>query len=554
MADRAAAQQRRQLSKKLSQIFRMRGLSLRPDAMQPLMNALSGDTDWETTLQAVLSEVQLQNLKGGHVDAHAVRLAVDTLTSRVSHKPELRPEITDCFTMPRLRIDTQRRTLVREEAPTSLHAEPNSKASMYSVRLAMVEQRVRRNDVFKPPILKDGVTQKEYLELTSIDALLGRAGTRVILGMLCELEEGKFFLEDAHSTIQLDLSEASTTVGLFTRQAVVLAEGEVTVDGVFKVRQLGLPPPESRSASLAALGNLDTLHAHGPGSKPCASSAAGTVQQPTKADELALKNAMVVVLSDLFLDQPAVLARIASLLEGYEQVGRQSVGSGRAAVPLASFFTFVLCGNFASSSLATSNARPSTLSEHFAELAKLINANRTLAKHSHFVLVPGPDDATVGAADVLPRAPLSASMTESLTTAATGAEHMTLATAPCRLSVCGQDIVILREDLLVKARRACVLPPCTEEEPDLNVHLVKSVLDQAYLAPIPKSESAVFWEKDHSLWLHPSPDVLVLADRQEQFQHVYEETLAFNPGSFSSGAHWMVYRPAHKGEAEQSSL
>lgn len=35
--------------------------------------------------------------------------------------------------------------------------------------------------------------------------------------------------------------------------------------------------------------------------------------------------------------------------------------------------------------------------------------------------------------------------------------------------------------------------------------------------------SQVSWQYDHSLWLHPAPDVLVLADRQDQFQCTYEE-------------------------------
>lgn len=151
---------------------------------------------------------------------------------------------------------------------------------------------------------------------------------------------------------------------------------------------------------------------------------------------------------------------------------------------------------------------------------------------------------------VLPRAHLSRGMSAPL---AKAVANLTLASMPCRLSVCGQQIVVMREELLVKARRACVLPPSEEECFDLNQHLVKSVLDQAHLCPLPASEAAVYWEKDHALWLHPSPDVLVLADRQEQFQHVYEDTLSFNPGSFSSGGHWMVYRPAVR-EAESSSL
>ena len=40
----------------------------------------------------------------------------------------------------------------------------------------------------------------------------------------------------------------------------------------------------------------------------------------------------------------------------------------------------------------------------------------------------------------------------------------------------------------------------------------------------------------------------------DQYQLPYEETLAFNPGSFASDFAWMVYRPCAKMEAERSSL
>ena len=53
-------QQQRLLNKKLSQIFRMRGLSVRPEAMQPLYDLLHGDEEWESTLGALLTEVLTQ--------------------------------------------------------------------------------------------------------------------------------------------------------------------------------------------------------------------------------------------------------------------------------------------------------------------------------------------------------------------------------------------------------------------------------------------------------------------------------------------------------------
>ncbi len=55
------ASQQRVLNKKLSQIFRMRGLQVRPDAMQPLYDLLEGDENWEDKLQALLLEVQSQD-------------------------------------------------------------------------------------------------------------------------------------------------------------------------------------------------------------------------------------------------------------------------------------------------------------------------------------------------------------------------------------------------------------------------------------------------------------------------------------------------------------
>ena len=146
-----------------------------------------------------------------------------------------------------------------ESVAASLYAPAAAKSAMLALRLAMIETRVRRHHMFKPPVLANGIAPKEHLELTGIDALLGRSGVRVVLGVLAELEEGCFALEDAHSSIALDLSAADIPAGLFTRHAIVLAEGEVQPSGAFKVRQLGLPPPEAIQTSFDALGSFDIL-------------------------------------------------------------------------------------------------------------------------------------------------------------------------------------------------------------------------------------------------------------------------------------------------------
>ena len=112
----------RVLNRKLSQIFRMRGLALRPDAMQPLYDVLQGDEGWEATLKILLSEIQNQGPAGGNVDAADVRAAIAKLRTRTAAKPTLPLEVIDAFEMQPLRFDAQRKTLVADPASPTLHA------------------------------------------------------------------------------------------------------------------------------------------------------------------------------------------------------------------------------------------------------------------------------------------------------------------------------------------------------------------------------------------------------------------------------------------------
>ena len=152
----------------------------------------------------------------------------------------------------------------------------------------------------------------------------------------------------------------------------------------------------------------------------------------------------------------------------------------RVSRPRAAFFVFVLCGNFVSPLGASSHTKRSQLRGLYDQLAKLIARHPTLAQHAHFVFVPGPDDATASSPDVLPRAALPHPVAGEVLREAARNCHLT--TNPARLTLCGQSIVIFREQLLSKMRRSCVLPPNEVEADggtdDLNAHLVQSLLDQ----------------------------------------------------------------------------
>lgn len=65
-------------------------------------------------------------------------------------------------------------------------------------------------------------------------------------------EEGRYAIEDLSARLPVDLSEAEQTLGVFTQNCIVVAEGELREDGVFRVAALGQPPLEARAQSLQA--------------------------------------------------------------------------------------------------------------------------------------------------------------------------------------------------------------------------------------------------------------------------------------------------------------
>lgn len=145
------------------------------------------------------------------------------------------------------------------------------------------------------------------------------------------MTDGVWSLEDIHSHIAVNLSLPSLVAssGLFTEGCMVLVEGETGDDGVFQAQTLISPPAEPKSVTLKTFPSLDWLGAD--------------VSHSSKSAEKQLKlqllrspehaNDMIVMLSDVHLDQPRVLAKLHTLLDGLKE-----------HVPPA----FVFMGNFTS--------------------------------------------------------------------------------------------------------------------------------------------------------------------------------------------------------------
>lgn len=239
---------------------------------------------------------------------------------------------------------------------------------------------------------------------------------------------------------------------------------------------------------------------------------------------------MFVVLSDVHLDNPAVLDKLEIMMEGY---------SDFTPLPI-----FIFMGNFTSKPLSASSDGGKALMSYFEDLAGIICKFPKIAKEGRFVFVPGPNDP--GITEVLPRGPIPNYFTGALRAKV---KHAFFASNPCRMRFFTKELVFFRDDLVSKMRRHTLLQPRQEEEGGTSIqrqlsrHAIKTVLDQSHLSPLPLSASPIYWQHDHALRLYPFPDAIILGDRVDQYYENYEECDAVNPGPFTAGYNFVVYRP-----------
>jgi DNA polymerase epsilon subunit 2 len=153
----------------------------------------------------------------------------------------------------------------RVEGKPTLFGSAASKAHIFRDRYDLIKQRILRNDQFKPPVIyrdEDGgddvyrshqhpQQQPQFIQLTPIKNLLGYEGrTFYLFGMLAQLKQGEWYLEDPDADVRLDLSDAAISPGIFTETSFVMVNGVYQDNHSFKVLEMVQPPPENRQDSM----------------------------------------------------------------------------------------------------------------------------------------------------------------------------------------------------------------------------------------------------------------------------------------------------------------
>ncbi|KAH7255913.1 DNA polymerase alpha/epsilon subunit B-domain-containing protein [Fusarium redolens] len=330
-------------------------------------------------------------------------------------------------------------------------------------------------------------------------------------------------------------------------------------------------------------------------------------------EDTAPSRGRVVIIGELNLDQPRTLQALRKILSGY-------ASEPEGSTPL----TFVLMGNFTQYAVLARGGSGGSIEykEYFDALASTLGDFPTLLQSSTFVFVPGDNDGwvssfTAGASVPLPRKQVPDMFTSRIRRAfatanaeaggkSNGAAVWT--SNPSRISLFGpnHEFVIFRDDVSARLRRASVrLKPKAkdasgEEAPDSSadppedvqpmdidaahhdeptatasgspatpliphdVHaaqkLVKTILDQGYLAPFRQAIRPVHWDYSSALHLYPLPTAMVLLDTTAPpFCITYEGCHVMNPGSVlvpgrKGIARWVEYDVGRLGRLRECTV
>ncbi|XP_078034592.1 DNA polymerase epsilon subunit 2 [Augochlora pura] len=502
------------LVKTVKSTFSMYGLNLSRKLSVSLAKELLNvdENKRKTWLTQIVEQILTQNLDDPQVTVESLKLAIEEcIRPNTLKNTETVFSIINAFEIPKIKYDLTKKKFLLSPVTPDLFAEATYKSAIFKDRFELLWRRTLRHELFVPPRL--GEKKDNWIELVPIEYLLSESkkGNVYVMGLLTQLIEGQYYLEDTGGTIKVDLRKANFQDGLIMEASIVIASGDYR-DGMLYIKDIGFPPAESSNNARADFGDSNTFGgSHNLSLK---------LSEKLKSYEESNKDGMIIFLSEMWLDDVTILRKFRTMLEGYSE-----------CPPIA----FVLCGHFLSFPANVTSTHK--LKEGLKELADIIMQYPDIKKSSKFIFVPAPDD--VGSPKLLPRSPIPKNISEEFTKNVPGA---IFTTNPCRIQYCTKEIVVLREDILTKMCRNTLQFP---REGNIYDHYAKSIICQSHLTPLSLSVIPVYWKYDHALQIYPTPDVIVVADKFEAYETVYSNCHIINPGLFPKNGHsFKVYVPA----------
>jgi len=357
--------------------------------------------------------------------------------------------------------------------------------------------------------------------LTKVGSLQGNPGTKITFGLISRTQDTgarRWMIEDLHKVYPVEL-EVEASTHLMTDGSFVLAEGKLE-GGHFKIHNLDVPAAVKRTTTLQK--DLIPRQVFG-----------GTLtdEQLKTLEESEPSNAdgFYVVLCEVHLDSVRVLDKLSDLFQGYEQAGPPT--------------GYVFMGSFSSAPFLPTAEGVRSYRDGFERLKFMM---RNLANHiqhgTRFIFIPGPNDPGT---QMLPRVPLPGYLTSDL---AKDVANVVMATNPCRIRHFSREMVFFRHDVLRLLRRHEVVPlrerdGAAASAAHARTEMVRFLLDQAHLVPLPLEESNILWAYDHVLRLYPMPHAVFIGGVSQGFDDVYEDCSFCSVSPFNREAEFYAFHP-----------
>lgn len=499
--------------------FKLSGFTIRREASTFVAEQISSlpPAERQKAIDKLTAHLLHQCLSVPVLEKEHLETAYKECSSLGLEETETVLSVIDAFSIPKVNYDNERKRFFKDVNTTNnLYPEPKWKAQYLIDRYTLIWQRTIRNKLFAQEVLPSGVQEKQF-QLRKVEVLLSsssKVDEVIVLGLLTQLTEGKFYLEDPTGSVLLDMTETRYHSGLFTENSFVLAEGFYD-DKVLHVMGLVLPPSETRATSLPYFGSLNTF---GGRSKSLLKNSQSLLKIEQENED-----GMIVFLSDVWFDNLKVMAKLKTLFSGYNDFP-----------PIA----FVFLGEFLSCPYGYEHSMQ--LKAALTNLGEMIYQFGKLRESCKFVFVPGRGDPI--APNILPRPAIPDSITKDIRDKLGDAVIFT--TNPCRIQYCTQEIVLIRQDLVTKMCRNSIHFPESGDIPD---HLTKTLLSQCTLSPLSLGVQPVYWKHAEALSLYPMPDLVIVADHFQPYTRSYQDCHVVNPGSFPRTEYsFKVYIPASR--------
>ena len=225
------------LNQLIKSTFKLNGYNLNIETQKYLNEVLTAEIEneqYENFLDKLIEDLSKKNLESGNsLTKPVIEDLVKDLTQNKNAKEKRNDlfHLIDCFDVPKSYYCEHSKKLIKATSKDhannkrSTIATASAKVDMFLQRYKIIYQRTLRHELFSPCSISESASStngKKKFQLKPIEFLLSSVHELediIVLGMIVQLKENKFFLEDPTGNLPLNLAEAKYHSG--DRKSVV---------------------------------------------------------------------------------------------------------------------------------------------------------------------------------------------------------------------------------------------------------------------------------------------------------------------------------------------